>query len=471
MTVFEQSQYVEEVAAYIRVSTQEQKIHGLSLMAQVEKLQKYADENGLKIVEWYKDEGVSGRKLIKKRPELQRMIHDAEKGRFKRIIFIKLDRFFRSVAEYHECMKIIDPVVWTATEEDYDLTTPNGRMLVHMKLTIAEYEADQTGERIRLVNEYKIKTGQPLFGSQCFPFCFQVKQPEDDERHKYICKREPEIMMDLIAHVMQNQSVRSGVMYINKKYDRTFSYNAIMSALTNEMIYGSYKGNPNYCEPYITKEEFDKLQSIIKRNPRTSKNEHTYIFTGLIRCPDCGRRLSGAVITNIHHRTKKRYTYFGYRCQKNNTTKICKYGNVIFETTLERELLRVLEEMVESKKANIVELQAKAKFESTHDLEALQQELDRLNYSWQKGRIKSVEDYDKQYDELMAKIDEAQEEQTHIHDEPDYEKIQNVLSSDWKDIYKELDPEHKRSFWRSFIDEIHVEWNRQSKRIIDIKFL
>lgn len=473
MTVFEQSQYIEEVAAYIRVSTQEQKIHGLSLLAQVEKLQKYADENGLKIVEWYKDEGVSGRKLIRKRPELQRMIHDAEKGKFKRIIFIKLDRFFRSVAEYHECMKIIEPVVWTATEEDYDLTTPNGRMLVHMKLTIAEYEADQTGERIRLVNEYKIKTGQPLFGSQCFPFCFQVKQPEDDERHKYICKRDDKIMIDAIHHVMQNHSVRAALLYINKKHERTFSYNAFMNALTSEMLYGSYKGNPNYCEPYITKEEFDRLQSIIKRNPRTSPSEHTYIFTGLIKCPECGNRLSGAVIYNGQQKKsgKKTYKYHGYRCHKNNTTKLCRFSLVVFEARLEREMLSVLEGIVEKKKLDIIEIKKETQRISKHDVTALQQELDRLNYSWQKGRIKSVEEYDKQYDELMAKIEEANEEQISIGEEPDYEKIQNVLSSDWKEIYNELDAEHKRSFWRSFIDEIQIEWTKESKRIIDIKFL
>lgn len=127
------TQYIEEVAAYIRVSTTEQKTHGLSLEAQVQTLQEYAEKNGMKIVEWYKDEGVSARKLIRKRPELQRMIHDAQKGRFKRILFIKLDRFFRSVAEYHECMKIIDPVIWTATEEKYDLSTANGRAFVNMK--------------------------------------------------------------------------------------------------------------------------------------------------------------------------------------------------------------------------------------------------------------------------------------------------------------------------------------------------
>lgn len=128
------TQYIEEVAAYVRVSTTEQKLHGISIESQKQKLAEYAEKNNMKIVEWYIDEGVSGRKPIAKRPELQRMVHDAQKGKFRRIIFIKLDRFFRSLSEYHECMKLIDPVIWTATEEKYDLSTANGRAFVNMKL-------------------------------------------------------------------------------------------------------------------------------------------------------------------------------------------------------------------------------------------------------------------------------------------------------------------------------------------------
>ena len=169
---------VELVAAYIRVSTQEQKLHGISLAAQAAKLRDYAEKHNMRIVEWYKDEGVSGRKKIKNRPELQRMIQDAEKGLFTRIIMIKLDRFFRSVAEYHECMKRIAPVVWTTTEEKYDSSNANGRFFINAKLAISEMEADQTGERIKIVNEYKASTGQPLVGTDSLPFGFRVGRDE-----------------------------------------------------------------------------------------------------------------------------------------------------------------------------------------------------------------------------------------------------------------------------------------------------
>ena len=469
------SQYIEEVAAYIRVSTQEQKLHGISLSAQIEKLTEYAEKNNMKIVKWYKDEGISGRKLIKNRPALQEMIQDAEKGKFKRIIFIKLDRFFRSVAEYHECMKrlSVGGVIWTATEEKYDLSTPSGEAFVNMKLTMAQFEADQAGERIRMVNEYKIKSGQPLNGSQSMPFCYQVSQPKDGERHKYIGKRDEDIMRDLIDHVMKNHSIRGAMFYVNKKYNRKFGYNSIRNALKNEMICGRYKGNPNYCEPYITPEEFEILQKHITANPRTSPDEHAYIFTGLIQCPDCGNMLTGTFVT--HYRTgsggkKLKYKYFGYRCARANIAKTCSFRTVVFENTIEKKILHGAEKIVKDKIANIDKVRGEANKVGKYDLEELKQELDRLNYSWRKGRIKNVEEYDRDFDELSAKIEAATAEQLSLHDEPDYEKIRLVFSEDWKGMYNALDDEHKRSFWRTFVEKIQIEWDKDVKRILDINF-
>lgn len=462
-------QYIEEVAAYIRVSHTEQKMHGLSLEAQERALQDYAAAHNLKIVEWYRDEGISARKLIKRRPALQQMIHDAQKGQFKRIIFIKLDRFFRSVAEYHECMKLIDPVIWTATEEKYDLSTANGRAFVNMKLTIAELEADTAGERVKIVNEYKIKSGLPLFGTNAMPFCYSVEEPEHDERHKYIAKRDKEIMEDLIAHVMVNHSVRAAMVYVNNKYQRTFRYNTIMGALKNEMIYGMYKGNPNYCTPYITKDMYDKLQAIIKRNPRTTNSEHTYIFTGLLRCPVCGWGLRGSM--QINKKGGKTYRYYTYRCNNNKIHKQCSYGKTVFEGKLEQLMLDNIADIMADKKARSIQVQADAhKVSSKHNMAELQAELDRLNYSWQKGRIKTVDEYDRRYDELMEQIDAANAEHDEIGPEPDYEHIESVLTGGWKEIYAELDNEHKRAFWRSFIAEIRADWDSKEKAIQDVIF-
>lgn len=400
------------------------------------------------------------------------MIHDAQKGNFEQIIFIKLDRYFRSVAEFHECQKILDDVgvTWDATEEKYDMKTANGRAFVNMKLTIAELEADQTGERIKIVNDYKVKSGMPLFGTNSMPFCYEVGQPEPGERHKYVVKRDKDIMEDLIAHVMVNHSVSAALKYINNKYKRGFRYNSVMATLKNEMICGEYKGNKNYCTPYITREMFDKLQTIIKRNPRTSATEYTYIFTGLIRCPECGKRLTGSM--QCATRGEKKYRYHSYRCNENRKNKICTFNKAIFENTIERMMLDELDAIVEKQKTHSIEIRNNADAKvSKYNLPELNAELDRLNYSWQKGRIKDVAEYDRKYDALMAQIEAANAEQAEENTEPDYEKIQSVLVDGWQSIYESLDNEHRRAFWRSFIDEIHINWNAKVKEIKNVVFL
>ena len=460
---------IEPVAAYIRVSTTEQKLHGLSLDAQKMKLIAYARKHGMKIVEWYMDEGVSGRKLIKNRPELQRMINDAKKGKFERIIFIKLDRFFRSVAEYHECMKQIAPVVWSTTEEDYDLTTANGRMLVNMKLTIAELEADQTGERIKIVNEYKTATGQPLTGSQ--PFGWMIAKDETTGRKKVV--KDPDeapILEDVLQYYLTYHSKKKCIMYLHAKYHIGMLYEVFGRLLKNTMLYGAYRDNPNYCEAYIDKETFDKIQEINKRNCKENTAEkRQYIFSGLIKCPDCGRLLSGKI---THQRLKNggKSSYKRYACAMNYQSKQCTFKKYISENTLEKLMLKNIEQYIEDAKIRSLEITNSDEQKLLkYNIDEINEEIDRLNFSWRKGRIRTIEQYDKEYDELMEKLELAKSEQGEI-EVKDFEKIEAVLHEGWREIYKELDDEHKKAFWRGIISSIELEWTADVKRIKSVKF-
>lgn len=461
---------IERVAAYVRVSHQEQKLHGLSLDAQRMKLTEYAEKNGMKIVEWYVDEGVSGRKLIRNRPELQRMIHDAEEGKFDRIIFIKLDRFFRSVAEYHECMKRIAPVVWSTTEEEYDLTTANGRMLVNMKLTIAEMEADQTGERIKIVNDYKVQTGQPLYGDQCMPFGFCIGKDEATGRKKIIKNPEEEdILHDAIQHYLTYQNKRKTLIYLHTKYHIGMSYNTINILLKNTMLYGAYRDNPSYCEAYIDKATFDRIQEISKRNGKlnTAPNRE-YYFSGLIKCPCCNNTLKGGTSVNKHKDKVKRYKK--YRCGKWRTAKTCDFGKAVSEMYFEKLMINNIERYFEEAKLRASQINdADTTKISVYNIDDIHEEIDRLNYSWQTGKIRKVEQYEEQYAELMQKLELAEAEQEKIPVK-DFKKVEAALCDDWKNIYSTLDDAHKKAFWRSFIRSIEINWTTENKEVTRVNF-
>ena len=460
---------IERVAAYVRVSTQEQKLHGLSLDAQKMKLSEYAEKNHMKIVEWYVDEGVSGRKLIRNRPELQRMIHDAETGNFDRIIFIKLDRFFRSVAEYHECMKRISPVMWSTTEEEYDLTTANGRMLVNMKLTIAEMEADQTGERIKIVNEYKVQTGQPLVGDWSQPFGYKVAIDSATGRKKVIKDPEyQEIVEDLLNFLFTHQSKRRAVAYLHSKHHVSLPYHSVSDWVKNTMLCGEYRGNPNYCEAYLTREEFDRLQQITKQNVKLNTEKRDYIFTGLLKCPHCGCRLAGGTqVNNVRGRV---YRYKRYRCPNFRLNHRCDFNKSLSENVLERLLLESVETFFMDAKAKSKEIadSSTKKIQDT-TIDDILAQIDRLNYSWQTGKIRTVEKYEKDYAELTQQLEEAEAKQGTVVVK-DFTKIEAILKDGWKVTYEKLDDAHKRSFWRSFIKSIELNWTTETKEITGVNF-
>ena len=466
---------IEKVACYIRVSSEEQKLHGISLDAQIDKLTEYAKTHGLKIVEWYKDEGVSGRKLISKRPELQRMLNDAHARKFDRILFIKLDRFFRSVAEYHECMKYIDPVVWTATEEKYDLTTANGRAFVNMKLTIAELEADQTGERISLVNEYKVKTGQPLTGSQSQGYGYMVQKDANGVKRVVKDPTTAPIVTDYINHFLTHQNKRQAYLYIKNKYHIEVSYNTLSKVLTDIKTCGSYRGNDSYItDPYIDMETFIKIQGLLKRNIKKTATNRIFMFTGLIPCPTCGNLLcakyTGGNVTykkpsgKVYHYNKD---YYYYRCNKALIEDNCNFKSQINETKIEKALLDNLDQYVTTyvSEASVIDDRAGKDNELINKkITSVKTEMTKVKRMYRKGDISEAE-YDGDMDELKEDLKEL-ESQLEPVGERDLTIYDDLLKGGWRDLYNALTKENKRAFWRKYIKSIEVNKDGTIKDLI-----
>lgn len=465
---------IERVACYIRVSTEEQKLHGISLDAQRDKLKEYAEKHKLKIVAWYEDEGVSGRKLIKNRPALQQMLHDAQAGKFDRIIFIKLDRFFRSVAEYHECMKLIDPVLWTATEEKYDLTTANGRAFVNMKLTIAELEADQTGERINLVNEYKVKTGQALAGAHCQGFGYTVKNIDGFKR----VVKDPEtapIVEDYINYFLTYQSKTKAHRLIKNKYNIKVGYDSLGKMLSDTKLYGSYRGNDNYIDdPYVDKATFDEIQEIIKNNIKKTKANRIYLFTGLLICPICGNKLtgkySGGIITNKKPSGKVyqyERDYHSYRCNKHFKNANCTFKKQLNEAKIEKYLLDNLDQYVHTHITDISIADNRAEIDNkdiNKKISSIKSEMTKVKRMYRKEDITEAE-YDNDMAELKEELKELESQLEPVKDR-DVTIYEELLKSNWRSLYNALAKENKRVFWRKYIKEIHLTEKGTVKEII-----
>ena len=137
-------------AIYCRVSTEEQASKDEnSLDVQESTLRKYCADQGLIVNDEfiYVDRGISGKSLS--RPEIQRLRHDAKGGLFHCVVATKLDRLSRSVKDFldldYELQQLkIDIKIQS---QNFDTTTPSGRMLRMMLLAFAEFERDMISER------------------------------------------------------------------------------------------------------------------------------------------------------------------------------------------------------------------------------------------------------------------------------------------------------------------------------------
>lgn len=441
---------MKNIVCYVRVSHEEQAKFGYSLDAQKDALQKWADDNNCKIVGWYIDSGVSARKKVKNRPALQQLLNDIQnKKKIDLIIFIKLDRYFRSVSEYHETQKILDfyGVPWRATLEDYDTTTTDGRFKVNLMLSIAEQEADRTSDRIKFTFAHKLKKKQPISGNQ--PFGYTIGKNPDGTKCVIMDEKNADYVREIFAHFLQYQSISGASNHIHRKYGIKIWYQSMKNLLENTMYFGEYKGISDYCPAYIDRETFDKIQKIIKtKNTRTYKTNRIYLFSGLLRCPLCNFSLAGNYITR-----KNGAEYFTYRCNNAHRNKMCENKYSMSETKLEQWLLSRIKPELEK---YIAEIQIDAPNAApVADSSEILAEMDRLNYMFQKNRIK-IDDYEKQYSELEKRLDEIENA---VPRTVDLSAVREFLNSDILDLYTTIPREDKRAAWRSIIDEIVIYKN------------
>lgn len=440
-------------ALYIRVSTEEQAMHGLSLEAQDAALTDYAHKNDLTIVDRYVDEGITARKKMKNRKALMRLLDDVKAGKIDLIIFTKLDRWFRNVGDYHKIQEVLEErkVNWKTIHESYDTSTAAGRLHINIMLSVAQDEADRTSERITFVFANKVKNGGYL--NQKAPFGYRVENSKiyKDEEKQHMAE-------DMFRKFFDCQSIRGTQIYLEETYGVRFEATTFRNIFRNTLYCGEYRGVTEFCEPYITREQFDEIQHIMaEKNVKRTPSGLTYVFSGLLRCSECGRNLGGCYTRRGHGRSQKAASY---RCAKNLKSKTCTFNMNIMEKTIEEYLFKhgvaELDNYKEQYDFRVSEKKKQKKAGSVEKtVEKINKKLTKLKELYINDLI-SIEDYKKDYDDLNKQLadltEDAQEEETLV----DIEAIKNLLSKQTEEIYQALTAEDRRKFWRSFIDHITV---------------
>ncbi len=429
---------VQRAALYIRVSSEEQAMHGLSLLAQKETLMKYAQDNGLYVAGIYADEGVTARKKYSNRAGFMRMLHDVKAGKIDVILFIKLDRWFRNIADYYEVQKVLDEhhVSWIATEEQYDTTTANGRLHLNIKLSIAQDESDRTSERIKFVFDSKVKRGEVVSGKVPLGYRIVDKRPIIDPETGPIAQ-------DIFNKYVAIRSISGLRRYIIDTYGMVYCFSGLKALLRNQRYTGHAHGQDNFYPPLIDPQLFATVQTILTQRAQRNMHipsENVYLFTSLAFCAECGNRLSAHIVEG-------KYIY--YRCTRHEKYHNCEHGRQTKEETLEDWLLHNLLTQFDQYNTSLATRPADTPVKQVDEAK-IRRKMEKLKDLYLNDLIER-ETYERDFTALRDELHSTAEPPKPRPKPVDLQTVSDALS-----VYSELSLPLKREFWTRIIGKIVI---------------
>ena len=403
------------------------------------------------------DYGITGHST-KKRKDFQRMMRDVSDRKIQIVVIQRYDRIARNTRDfcnlYHDME--INGCNLVSVSQQIDTTTPYGKNFMYMQASMAELEWALNSERRKDTIRYAASIGKSILPDHSTPFGYHNAVVNGVRR---LVKEEQweDAVADLFEYYRKYRNYSATARHINQQYGTNFEIQAIKRIIRSPFYYGCYKDNDNFCEPYISKEDWQDLQ---QKRPviRTAGNKRTEVlFSGMIRCPECNRLMRSC---QKSHRSSNVYRY--YHCEY-HSTKMCGFSRVKSENLIEEMLLNRIDTFLAEREAAMSD-QKSEKNHSTNNVSKYLAELDRLNTMFLKGRI-SEEYYDTEYlrlNDLIAQYEASSQS----HDSVKH--LQEVFVSDWKEMYKDLDKLHRKFFWRDVIRQIIVDDNMN---VIDVIFL
>lgn len=503
---------VTRAAIYCRVSTKEQADFGYSIHEQEQKLIEYCNRQGIEIVKYYADRGISG-KSIKGRPDLQLLLNDAKQKAFDIVLVWKINRISRKLSDLLQIVEILDrnSVSFKSITEDFDNSTPAGKMQFQMMGIIGEFERGSIAENVRMGMIARAKTGC-FNGGQVLGYDSKVLGREGQKRPvKGLVVNESEAK--LVRYIFQMYSEGKGYKAIanelnaqgyKTKKGNSFSINAVRAILLNPIYIGKIQYNrftdwankrrrgasenivlvDGIHEPIIDITTWDKVQAIIKSNQRVQKKFDTFApLTGILRCPQCGAAM---VISRAPSKGEK-IEYYSCGNWKSKGSSVC-HANSIRVDKANEEVIRRLsvflndEKMIRAVVNKLNQDRVKKINPSKKELESIDKELVQLDNKKQRifelyedGTITKEEFIDRK-EVLNKQVEEIKERKVELQgilnnscgEEISYELVKTILS-DFKELLNKCsDNAEKKVLIQMLVKQITID---QSRNIDSIQIL
>lgn len=325
----------QRAAVYIRYSSENQR-DGYSVEYQLDECKKYIDEHGFSFEKAYIDEAVSG-KSTNNRDAFFSLLSDVKNGLYDVVIVYKYSRFARNLMEatlYRQQIEKHGAKLISAMER-IDDSTPEGRMMRNIIMTMDEYYSDNLSTFVQSSMYTAAKQGKYLGGIP--PYGFQISEKGEFVENKAeadIVRR----VFDLraagafpadILRIFHAEGVRG-------RNGKPFTQQLLNKIFRSEKYIGTYKYAvkgydpvyiPNAFPAIVEREKWDKVQHIIttitdKRNVNAKgrARRYTYPLTGKIVCGCCGEPFTG---------NSKGNGISYYTCRGQDKLHICKNGSIL----------------------------------------------------------------------------------------------------------------------------------------------
>jgi site-specific DNA recombinase len=407
-----------KVAAYIRVSTQMQVEDGYSLSAQRERLKAFAYSQGWEIVKFYVDEGLSAKDMD--RPDLQRMLKGVREGIFDIVLVYKLDRLTRSVIDLDKLLTEFSKhdVMFKSSTEVYDTTTATGRLFIRLVASMAQWERENLGERVRFGMQEKAREGKWTVSTP--PLGYDSKESE-----LIVNPSEAAVVKEIFSLYLSGMGMHKIARNLNErglytKKGKAWAQSTIQYILTNPIYHGTTRYNyrlnkENYFEvegvvpSIISDEEYQLTQQMIKNRRTVHPRQATskYLFSKVLKCARCGKTLVGK--SSSTKRGEKVYYSYNYYCP-NRSRSLCDLP-LINQTLFEQKFIGMISQWDAYQEANdILQNEVAASVEDhTESIQTLEKELkdienrrSKWQYAWVQTMIND-NDFQKRMNEENEK--------------------------------------------------------------------
>jgi site-specific DNA recombinase len=305
------------VGIYTRISS-DHSGEALGVQRQEDDARKLCATRGWTVVDVYCDNDRSAYSQRKPRPRYQDMLQDIRDGKINIVVAWHPDRLYRQTRELVPFIDLVNTHgvhVETVTAGVYDLSTPSGRMQARIVGSVAEYESEHKGERIRRKLEANAAEGKHHGGSRPYGW---------EKDRVTVIPEEAAVVRKATAMVLAGQSIKAIARALNAGGHLTSLGRAWRDVSVRDMIlrprnaalrqyHGEIVGSGKW-EPIVSAEEFYQAQAILTNPARRTtpgRDGLVHLLSVIARCGVCD-----AGVTVTKSRAYKGVSRRVYRCPR-----------------------------------------------------------------------------------------------------------------------------------------------------------